>query len=103
MFGSLGACLIDSDRLRFDDFVKRNSAFALFEDSIEKPAGPGQLPSLKETVYEYFYDQNKNQWIAWEWIVPKYVHDPKVKFSEILVPTIDTMRTSTLLFLMSKV
>ena len=33
-------------------------------------------------------------------VIPEYVHDPEKKFSEILVPTVDTVRTTWLLELM---
>lgn len=73
------------------------------EDKKEKPAVVGQCPSAKPTLYDYFFDINAKQWIAWEWVVPEYVHDRNAKFSEILVPTIDTMRTDRILSLMNEV
>ena len=42
-------------------------------------------------------------WIAWGKLVPKYVHVPEKKFNEILVPTVDTVRTTWLLNLMVKI
>ena len=35
--------------------------------------------------------------MRWSKLVPKYTHDPEVKFNEILVPTVDTVRASWLL------
>ena len=35
--------------------------------------------------------------MPWSQIVSKYVHDPEVKYNQILVPTIDTTRTTWLL------
>lgn len=72
-------------------------------DSIDKPARTTQCPNSKPTLYDYFLDRDKKQWIAWDWIVPKYVHDPSMTFSEILVPTVDTLRTEKLLALMHQV
>lgn len=72
-------------------------------DCIDKPARTTQCPGSKPTLYDYFLDCNKKQWIAWDWIVPKYEHDPEMKFSEILVPTVDTLRTEQNLSLMNKV
>jgi len=43
---------------------------------------------------------NKNfqrSWIPWTLIVPEYIHDPDRSFHEILVPTVDTTRTTWLL------
>ena len=50
----------------------------------------GELPG-NQTLYEYFYDGDKKQWIPWSKLVPKYIHDPALKFYEILVPTVDTV------------
>lgn len=72
-------------------------------DTIDKPARTTQCPNSKATLYDYFLDIEKKQWIAWDWIVPNYSHDPSMKFSEILVPTVDTLRTGQLLALMNQV
>lgn len=48
-------------------------------------------------------DIKAKQWVAWEWIVPEYVHDSEIKFTEILVPTVDTVRTTWLLHNMNNV
>ena len=42
-------------------------------------------------------------WIAWGKLVPKYIHVPEKKFNEILVPTVDTVRTTWLLNLMVRI
>lgn len=38
--------------------------------------------------------------MPWAQKVPKYIHDPVKKYNEILVPTVDTVRTTWLLELM---
>lgn len=101
IYSSLGACLIENDRPVFDDFIKRISGFPCIVDSKDKPASGGQLPTSKPTLYEYFYCRQSSCWMAWEWVVPPYVHDPNTKFSEILVPTVDSTRTIDLLNLNS--
>lgn len=103
MYASLGAALIEKDKFVFDEFIKRTAGFPNVEDTRDKPAGGGQLPTNKSTLYEYYFDKNKFQWIAWDWIVPVYDHDPNMKFSEILVATVDTLRTSHLLNLHSQI
>lgn len=100
VYVSLGATLIESDRPVFDDFIKKQSGMISFEDSIEKPATTFQIPTAKPTLFEYFLDIEKQAWIAWEWIVPAYVHNRKMIFNEILVPTVDTMQISWILDLL---
>ena len=60
----------------------------------------GEIPETAPTMFEYFWDGEQTKWIQWTKKVPKYVHDPDRKFSEILVPTVDTVRTRWLLELM---
>lgn len=103
IYSSLGACLVENDRLVFDEFMKRISGFPCVQDTKDKPASGGQLPTCKPTLYEYFYCRQSSCWKAWEWIVPQYVHDPNMKFSEILVPTVDSTRTVNILNLNSYV
>lgn len=55
------------------------------------------MPVGQPTLYEYFYDEEQNLWVPWNDKVPSYVHDPEKRFSDILVPTVDTVRTMWLL------
>ncbi|XP_058981464.1 dynein axonemal heavy chain 10-like [Musca domestica] len=103
IYSSLGACLIEHDQTVFDEFLKRISGFPCVQDSKDKPASGGQLPTSKATLYEYFYCRENNCWMAWEWVVPPYKHDPQMKFSEILVPTVDSTRTVRVLALNSDI
>ncbi|EDQ84603.1 uncharacterized protein MONBRDRAFT_39235 [Monosiga brevicollis MX1] len=95
---SLGATLIESDRPIFDKFVKRLSGM-----SVSGAAGPGSLPGDKATLYEYFFDLAARRWVPWEAVVPSYEHDVTRPFHEILVPTVDTVRTSWLLRLQTTI
>ncbi|EDV92648.1 GH18884 [Drosophila grimshawi] len=103
VYGSLGACLLEKHQIIFDEFMKRIAGFPLVHDTQDNPAGGGQIPQGKPTLYDYFWDMKDNCWKAWEWIVKSYEHDPTVKFSEILVPTVDNTRTNRLLGLMSEI
>ena len=60
----------------------------------------GEIPSAQPTLFEYHFDSKKLVWVPWVDVIPDYVHDPEKKFSEILVPTVDTVRTTWLLELM---
>ena len=53
-------------------------------------------------MFDYFWDISAAAWVPWRDKVPEYVHDPTVKFNDILVPTVDTVRTTWLLGLMTE-
>uniref|UniRef100_A0A336KTI1 CSON011058 protein n=1 Tax=Culicoides sonorensis TaxID=179676 RepID=A0A336KTI1_CULSO len=103
LYGSLGATLMDNARIRFDEFVKAIAGMPLVEDSREKPAASYQFPTCKPTLYDYTFDKDKMVWIAWEWLVPNYTHNRELNIYDILVPTIDTLRTEWLLQLMNSI
>lgn len=75
----------------------------LVEDTKEKPAAAYQFPTFKQTLYDYTFDKEKMVWIAWDWLVPDYVHNRQLHIDEILVPTVDTLRIEWLLRLMNSV
>ncbi|XP_053669700.1 dynein axonemal heavy chain 10 [Anopheles nili] len=100
---SLGASLLEESRIRFDAFVKRSLEMMAAEDTRENPATTGQLPTSKPTLFDYFFDIERKQWLAWDWIIPNYVHDATLNFSDILVPTMDTLKIEKMLDLMNKV
>lgn len=64
---------------------------------------PGELPTTHATLYDYFFDVEQKKWIPWAKLVPKYKHDPEKKYNEILVPTLDTVRTTWILNLMVRI
>lgn len=103
LYFSFGASLVDESRVRFDDFMKKLNPLMTVQDSIEKPANTTQCPSAKSTFYEYYFDIERKEWIAWDWMIPEYVHTRTAKFSDILVPTVDTLRTEWVLELMNQV
>jgi dynein heavy chain len=63
----------------------------------------GNLPLSQPTLYDYHLDDKSQCWVAWKWMVPEYVHDHEKQFSEILVPTVDTVKTTWLLKLVNEV
>lgn len=103
LYFSLGASLMDESRKRFDEFFKKLNPLMGVQDSLEKPANTTQCPTAKPTLYEYFFDLERREWIAWEWIIPEYLHNPTTKYCDILVPTVDTLRTEWVLRLMNQV
>ncbi|XP_067660223.1 dynein axonemal heavy chain 10-like [Haliotis asinina] len=98
LYWSIGGGLLEDGRIKFDNYVKYLASLNMISDENAMP-GPGDLPS-NSTLYEYFWDTEKKGWIQWSKLVPKYIHNPEKKFNEILVPTVDTVRSTWLLELM---
>lgn len=102
LYWSLGAALVEESRIKFDAYVKKLSG--LPEMSGEGAiAGPGEIPIHYPTLFEYFFDPDLNKWVPWVDKVPEYEHKVGLKFHEILVPTVDTVRNTWLLELMVKI
>jgi len=102
LYWSLGAALVEESRVRFDTYVKKLSGLP------EVPgdgavAGPGELPIHYPTLFEYYFDPELSKWVPWADKVPEYEHKVGLKFHEILVPTVDTVRNTWLLELMVKI
>lgn len=67
------------------------------DDNIERPATINECPTSKKSLFDYFFDCNRAAWIAYDWIVPQYIHNANLKFNEIFVPTADFVRISQML------
>ncbi|NWH62016.1 DYH10 protein, partial [Geococcyx californianus] len=102
LYCSLGAALLDAERIKFDENVKRISCLSTVNDD-NALAKPGELPGQLPTLYDFHFDGFKKRWIPWMKLVPEYVHKPEVKFLDVLVPTVDTTRTTWLLEQMVKI
>ena len=102
LYWSLGGTLIEDSRSRFDDIVKKLSGLPM--NSAEGAVvETGEIPVALPTLYEYYFDLETRKWVPWKDKVNEYVHNPDRKFTEILVPTMDTVRTTWLLELMLQV
>ncbi|XP_076006843.1 dynein axonemal heavy chain 10 [Genypterus blacodes] len=99
---SLGATLLDSDRIAFDEFIKKRSCLTVAYDE-KAMAGPGEIPGYLPTLYDFHFDETQEKWVPWNSLITEYVHNPEMKFIDILVPTIDTTRTSWMLEQMVKI
>ena len=55
---------------------------------------------VEPTVFEYLWDGARAGWVPWVQLVPEYVHRPELQFNQILVPTVDTVRTTWILDLL---
>ena len=95
MVWSLGACLNAGDRLVFDSSVKYLSGLSLGSTGSKTPSG--QLPSAKALLSDHLFQAELDQWVTWEELIPDYRHDRSQRFTELLVPTLDTVRLEWLL------
>ncbi|KAK4813186.1 hypothetical protein QYF61_014017 [Mycteria americana] len=102
LYSSLGAALLDAGRIKFDENVKRISCMSTVHDD-NILAKPGELPGQLPTLYDFHFDGFQKKWVPWMKLVPEYIHKPQVKFLDILVPTVDTTRTTWLLEQMVKI
>ena len=84
---SIGACLKQEDRVTIDAFIKYLSGLS---------TSSGQLPSEKPLLFDHIFRPELNRWITWEDLIPNYEHDRSKRFSEIFVPTVDTIRLGRL-------
>jgi len=63
----------------------------------------GEMPLSYGKMYEYIWSDETKDWRPWKTLVPDYEYDRTLKFSQILVPTVDTEKTTWVLKLMDKV
>lgn len=56
------------------------------------------------TLYDYMYHKGKREWVKWTETVPEYNVDVKMSYSDIMVPTFDSIRMQyiTRLLLLNK-
>ncbi|XP_031712248.1 dynein heavy chain 10, axonemal [Anarrhichthys ocellatus] len=102
LYCSLGATLLESGRMKFDEFIKSLSGLTTVHDE-NAVAGPGEIPGYLPTLYDFHFDGTQEKWVPWSSLVTKYIHNPEMKFADILVPTIDTTRASWILEQMVKI
>ncbi|XP_069565682.1 dynein axonemal heavy chain 10 [Brachyistius frenatus] len=102
LYCSLGATLLEDGRIKFDEIIKRLSCLTTVHDE-KVQAGPGEIPGHLPTLYDFHFDGTRMKWVPWSSLVTKYIHNPEMKFIDILVPTIDTTRASWILEQMVKI
>ena len=81
---SFGACLNENDRIVFDRTIRYLSGLSSEE-----------LPNDKYLLFDHLYQSDRHQWTHWNDLLPAYQHDRSKRFTELLVPTIDTIRLGT--------
>ncbi|KAM9858629.1 dynein axonemal heavy chain 10 [Aulostomus maculatus] len=96
LYCSLGATLLDDGRIKFDALIKKVSCLTTVHDE-KALVGPGEIPGYLPTLYDFHFDGTQEKWVPWSSLVTTYMHNPEVKFADILVPTVDTTRASWIL------
>lgn len=79
---SIGASCDNDGRVKFDRALR---------DACSE-AGVDKIPPGERDVYAYCFDQDTCQWVDWMATIPEFKCDPDRPFSEIIVPTSDTVR-----------
>jgi dynein heavy chain len=77
---SLGATTTQLGRERFDKWIREQ----MKKYNIDFPE--------EKTAYDYLWSSEKLQWVDWFNTVPEYSVDIKASYSEIVVPTTDSIR-----------
>ena len=95
MVWSLGSCLNPDDRIVFDSTVKYLSGLSL--SSTDSKISSGQIPNARGLICDHLFQAELDQWITWDDLIPNYRHDRSQRFTELLVPTADTVRLEWLL------
>ncbi|XP_020287480.1 dynein heavy chain 10, axonemal isoform X2 [Pseudomyrmex gracilis] len=101
-YWSFGASIVNEARSTFDRYIKKTCGLMEVQDKPNKLAVTKYVPTSLPTLYDYVLDVKKQVWIAWKWLVPAYVHDRQKIFSDVLVQTVDTLRTTWFVNLMSE-
>ena len=57
------------------------------------------MPDKKQSLFDYYFDMRR-EWVNWKDEVKPYETPEGIKFSKILVPTVDTKKYSYILNLM---
>lgn len=83
---SIGANLDEASRRRFDAFLRTQ----MLANGSEYP-----IPA-EATVYDYVFDEKAREWKAWMEMfpAPEYKHVPGTLFTDIFIPTPESVRTT---------
>lgn len=87
---SVGATTNEDGRKLFDEFLRQELYANKFAFAFPKGA----------TVYDYVFLMDVKKWAKWMDIIEKFEVDSKLSFSEIIVPTTDSVRNTYMLDLL---
>lgn len=89
---SVGASVDQEGRLRFDVFLRG----LMEKNQATQPPPKGGL------VYDFCFDAQRGAWRGWMETVPQYVPDLSLPFSQLIVPTMDSVRYRYMLELLMR-
>ncbi|KAL4086285.1 hypothetical protein PRIC1_014412 [Phytophthora ramorum] len=84
---SIGATGNDAGRDRFDVYLREE----IVGNNVKKP-----FPAAGQ-VYDYSFDLVKEAWVPWLQTIPTFTIDSSASFSELVVPTSDSVRSTFLM------
>ena len=100
---SIGAALDETTRPKFDQFLQEilgqedvNTKYRLDLPSWEPKKVNAKLGDFK-SIFDLFYERDKQNWINWLKTIPPFVVPKDVSYSQLIVPTIDSVRVARLL------
>jgi len=107
---SIGAGLDENTRPKFDGFMQDlligEDVAAKYKFDIESESTefvpkkyPVKLPDYK-SLFDLYFDKEKLIWINWLSSVPKFLVNKEVPFSQLIVPTTDSIRMNKLMQLL---
>ena len=96
---SIGSLILEESRGTFDNLVRRCCGWNQHSGA---STVAGSLPGVESTLYEYVFDVDNAEWCSWKSLVQPYVPPLDGKFSKILVPTVDTVRSTWILETMTQ-
>lgn len=73
----------------------RTAALRFIDNILRDFFGKLHFP-MAETVFEYFYHEKEQKFVHWSRNVPVFLYEPKLPFFSIMVPTVETVRYTTL-------
>jgi dynein axonemal heavy chain len=91
---SVGASTTMEGRIKFDEFVRTKLADIKSDTDIAPPSDG--------TIFDYLFDIEQCKWVKWMDTQPAFEFDPVTPFSEIIVPTNDSVRYTYFLDLLVK-
>ena len=89
---SVGASVDQEGRMKFDGFLRNRMDISR---AVCSPPHGG-------LVYDYCYDSQKGAWRQWMETIPAYVPDLSLPFSQLIVPTMDSVRYRFILDLLMR-